>query len=406
MTILHIAPTPFFSDRGCHIRILGELRALQENGLNVVLTTYHLGKDAENVNIYRTIRIPWYNKISVGGSIHNLYMDFFLLIESVKAVLKHKPSVIHGHLHEGALIAKFVSWLTSFGKTPVVFDVQGSLTGELITHGVLRNSGFLNKLFLFLEKIICHLPNYVVCSSKSNYEFIINEMKVPANRVSELIDGIYSNYFKDQNNDKLRKSLKIKNEKILIYSNSLLPSKGIKEFINAIPKILHNYNNVKVIIVGYPVANVKHMAEKLNIINSIIFLGRVDFFYLLDYLSIADIAVDPKVDIAGEGSGKIINYMGAGLPIVCFDSQNNHNFLAENGVFARSGDSDDLADKILSLLNDYKTADRLGRLNKERANEFFSWNVKGKDLIHIYNKIIRFQKLFFYFSPIILPNLI
>ena len=46
----------------------------------------------------------------------------------------------------------------------------------------------------------------------------------------------------------------------------------------------------------------------------------MDFFELPRYLSMADVAVDPKIDEAGEGSGKIFNYMGAGLPVVCFNT--------------------------------------------------------------------------------------
>ncbi|GAH30553.1 unnamed protein product [marine sediment metagenome] len=43
--ILVIAPTPFFADRGCHIRILEEIRALQKLGNKVTLYTYGLGRD-------------------------------------------------------------------------------------------------------------------------------------------------------------------------------------------------------------------------------------------------------------------------------------------------------------------------------------------------------------------------
>ena len=59
---------------------------------------------------------------------------------------------------------------------------------------------------------------------------------------------------------------------------------------------------------------------------------------LPQYLYLADLAVDPKLDDAGEASGKIINYMGAALPIVCFEGPNNRRFLGDQGIFARSGD--------------------------------------------------------------------
>ena len=40
-----IAPTPYFSDRGCHVRIYEEAKALKARSHEVVIVTYHLGRD-------------------------------------------------------------------------------------------------------------------------------------------------------------------------------------------------------------------------------------------------------------------------------------------------------------------------------------------------------------------------
>ena len=42
--ILMIAPTSFFSDYGCHVRILGEARVLQRHGHAVKIVTYYKGR--------------------------------------------------------------------------------------------------------------------------------------------------------------------------------------------------------------------------------------------------------------------------------------------------------------------------------------------------------------------------
>ena len=53
MLALHIAPTPFFADRGCHIRIRNEIEALRDSGVRVILCTYPLGADQEGIDIRR-----------------------------------------------------------------------------------------------------------------------------------------------------------------------------------------------------------------------------------------------------------------------------------------------------------------------------------------------------------------
>ena len=108
MKILHIAPTPFFADRVCHMRILGEIKHLQSRGHALELATYHIGKEITNLNINRIINIPWYKKLEAGGSWHKLYLDILLLWTSIRTFLKLKPDIIHAHsaLNAGVLARK------------------------------------------------------------------------------------------------------------------------------------------------------------------------------------------------------------------------------------------------------------------------------------------------------------
>ena len=392
MKILMIAPTPFFADRGCHMRILGEIRALQSENHEIILTTYHIGRDVGNLNIKRIINIPWYNKLEAGSSWHKFYLDVFLLITTISVYLKERPNIIHGHLHEGALIGKIVSVILSMGKTPVIFDVQGSLTKELDTYGFFNSFKALKFFFMCAEKLICKLPNYFVCSSFLNSHFIKQSMNVSESKVATVMDGIFEDYFSFKRDVDLKECLNIpKEKKVVIYTGSLMQSKGINYLLNAIPKIKKMYSNVYFLIIGYPVEQSKKIVNDLNLQDLVKFTGKVEFFQLPKYLDIANVAVDPKVDEAGEGSGKMINYMGAGLPVVCFDNSNNRLFLGENGFYAKSEDSGDLANKILEVLNNEDIAKAVGHINQKRVHEKFSWGRNGIELSKLYRKVLKNQ---------------
>lgn len=54
LKVLMIAPTSFFADYGCHVRILEEAQYLRDAGHKVVICTYHLGRDPEGVMIHRS----------------------------------------------------------------------------------------------------------------------------------------------------------------------------------------------------------------------------------------------------------------------------------------------------------------------------------------------------------------
>src|ERR1035437_2730107 len=146
-----IAPTPYFSDRGCHVRIYEEARALTKLGHEVCIVTYHLGRDMPGVRVVRTPKIPWYNKLEAGPSWHKPYLDILLLCKSIIEIRSFRPHLIHAHLHEGALIG---SVLKSLFDIPLLFDYQGSLSGESLNHGFYRETSFLMKLFKGLERFI------------------------------------------------------------------------------------------------------------------------------------------------------------------------------------------------------------------------------------------------------------
>ena len=121
--------------------------------------------------------------------------------------------------------------------------------------------------------------------------------------------------------------------------------------------------------------------------------GMVDYFDLPEYLLISDIAVEPKVDKAGEASGKVINYMGAGLPVVCYDSKNNRRFLEDGGIYALEDNVAALAEKILWAVENPDIAKSLGEKNKTRVEEVFSWNNSIQDTVDAFKMLLaRYSK--------------
>jgi len=162
LRILMIAPTPYFSDRGCHVRIYEEARALIARGHQVRIVSYHLGRDLEPVPVERSVAVPWYDKREAGPSWHKLYLDMLLLITALSAALRFRPQLIHGHLHEGALVGWLVAKLL---KIPLVFDYQGSLTGESLNHRFFKAGSWLHRLFIAIERSINRLADRVITSS-------------------------------------------------------------------------------------------------------------------------------------------------------------------------------------------------------------------------------------------------
>jgi glycosyltransferase involved in cell wall biosynthesis len=196
--ILMIAPTPFFADRGCHVRILGEAKALIELGHELNLCTYFLGRDVDGIPTTRTVAFPWYKKVSAGPSWHKLYLDLFLLWNVLKACRQFRPDIIHAHLHEGIVIGKIASGLF---RIPLVADLQGSLTDELLAHRFLPKRRWLVGLCRRLERKISQMPAHLIVSSTQTARACVESYGIAASRVSSVMDGVDLDLFTPRERD-------------------------------------------------------------------------------------------------------------------------------------------------------------------------------------------------------------
>jgi glycosyltransferase involved in cell wall biosynthesis len=388
--VLNIVPTPFFADRGCHMRILGEMKALEKNSYQNIIVTYHNGRDLEGLDIRRIINIPWYKKLEAGPSIHKFYIDFLLFFKAAAVYIKEKPDIIYGHLHEGAFVGGLVKYLLTFGQAPLVFDVQGSLTDELDTFDWLKGKKVVRWFFHNFEKFICSMPDFFICSSVSNGDIIKDRFKKDPDRVKVVIDGVHTDFFDKSPIKGFKKNLGIPEEApLIIFTGALLAAKGIWNLVDAIPMILKKRSDIHFLIVGYPVEETKKKIEKLGLQDNVHFTGMVDYFKLPDYLVISDIAVEPKMEKAGEASGKVINYMGASLPVVCFDGKNNRRFLEDSGIYAADNKIENLAEKMIWAVENPGEAKKLGTKNKQRVEEVFSWNNSIKDTVEAFKMLVK-----------------
>ena len=389
MNILFIAPTPIFADRGCHIRIIEEAAALNKLGNSVTICTYHHGRDVDGLDIKRTIKIPWYNKLEAGPSYHKILLDFLLFLKILRLTGNKKFDIIHAHLHEGALIAEFVNKFRS-GNIPVVFDVQGSLTREVIAHKFTRKNSSIYKILYRIEKYVNRVSDAIIVSSTNMADILKNEYNLDDKKIDVIPDAVNTDFFKPRSkNTKLVKELNLENKKVVVYTGLLNEYQGIDLLLDAIKEICRDKRDVHFLIVGYPDEEYyKKKADELGIKEFVTFTGKIAYSKIFEYLSLADVAVSPKLPRAGEANLKLYTYMATGLPIVVFDHEVNREILGDVGVYATYNDYKSLAMRIVNLLDDEMLMNRLKEKLRENALEH-SWEKSAMDIVEIYKKLLQ-----------------
>ncbi|MCS7087397.1 MAG: glycosyltransferase family 4 protein [Thermoflexales bacterium] len=375
MRILSLAPTSFFGDYGCHVRILEEARALRALGHEVTIVTYYKGSDVPDVPIIRSAPTPWRSHYEVGSSRHKYAFDVLLTLKLMQVLARQRFDVIHAHLHEGALIGSVVGRL--FG-VPVAFDYQGSLSDEIVQHNFVRAGSLSHRFFARLERVINRLPRVIFTSTHHAAAQLSAALGNRA-RVFPLPDGVNTKVFHPrvitpEARAALRAQLGINpNEPVVVFLGLLAAHQGIQHLIEAAAILQQQGVHARWLVMGYPSeAHWRAQAQQAGVGQTMIFTGRVPYADAPRMLALGDIAVAPKRSLT-EGSGKLLNYMAMGLPVVAFDTPAQREYLGALGVYAPVGDSAALAHHVAALLAAPEQRRRLGEQLRDLAVRNYSW---------------------------------
>ncbi|HMN26857.1 MAG TPA: glycosyltransferase family 4 protein [Caldilineaceae bacterium] len=389
--VLMIAPTSFFGDYGCHVRILEETTILQKLGHKVTILTYRTGKDVPGIEINRTLPIPWRTNYEVGSSRHKLAYDLLLGIQAVRLLARRRFDIIHAHLHEGALIGSLLGRLF---RTPLVFDFQGSLTEEMIDHHFLRRGSLVFGPLRRLEEWINHSAPVILTSTAHAERLLVDQFNCAPEQVVALPDCVDTDTFRPAGEfapealAELRQRLGIPADaKVIVYLGLLAEYQGTGLLLAAMTRILQQDPNVYLLLMGFPgVDQYRQQAQELGLANNVILTGRIPYREAPLYLALGNVAVGPKLSLT-EGSGKLLDYMAMALPTVAFDTPVAREYLGNHGFYAVRGDTASLAATLLAAL---QAAER-GLLLRQRATQQFEWLRAGQQISSVYRRLIEKQ---------------
>ncbi len=387
-----IAPTSFFADYGCHVRILEEARVLQRLGCQVKVATYHNGKDVPGVDIERTLPIPWRRHYEVGSSRHKIVFDALLGIRIAQTLLTGRVDIIHAHLHEGALMGLILGWPFHI---PTIFDFQGSMTEEMLDHGFLRRDSQLFGPVRHLETWIARRSPIIFTNSANARRVLVNDFGCTPNRLRSIPDCVNTETFRPASQHDadelavLRARLGIPaDHRVLVYLGLLAEYQGVTHLLEAFRRLLARRSHVTLLLMGFPGVDVyQQKVRDLGIDSQVIFTGRIPYHEAPTYLALGDAAAAPKLSLT-EGAGKLLNYMAVGLPTVAFDTPVAREYLGAYGLFAIRGDVDSLAEQLEQALFNDDRRPEIGRQLHQRAVQQFDWTPTGRDILQAYADLL------------------
>ena len=368
-------------------RVVHDLsKRLIKDGHDVTVVTYREGElpyyeNDKGVEVYRVDNymitpnnfIDWI-----------MQLNFNLVAKASELIAKEGNfDVIHAH---DWLVANAAKTLKHAYNIPLVSTIHATESG--------RNSGIHDETQRYIndtEWMLTYESTEVIVNSNFMKGHIQGLFGLPFNKINVIPNGINLTNFNGIERDyEFRRQYALDNEKIILYMGRLVYEKGIQHLISAMPKILDNYHDAKLIIAGKGgmIDELKAQVESMGISNKVYFTGYLDAKQVQKMYKCADVAVFPSTY---EPFGIVaLEAMLAGVPTVVSDV-GGLNEIVEHGVTGMksyAGNSNSIADSILALLYDHALAANVAKNAKVKVKELYNWNKIAQDTHFTYQKAI------------------
>jgi glycosyltransferase involved in cell wall biosynthesis len=301
---------------------------------------------------------------------HNLLITLMQFFRELKLI---QPDIFHAHLNWplGCRHALIAAWLNRVPAIVATSHLYSSISGS--------------RYAWLKQRIQAHIVNRYVAVSKEVRNRLCEDLLIPENKVSVVLNGIYLKPFDLAPDKILRTQLLAGKQLSIVFTPARLhEQKGHKYLIDAVASV----PNAMFVLAGDgPERNfLEKYAFDRGVNERVIFLGyRKDIAQLL---ASCDLFVLPSLY---EGLPiSIIEAMASGKPIIATDIGGNNEAIihGETGYLVPPKDSEKLAEIINMILANPSISINIGRAAKKRAYEQFSSNAMIRNLTQIYEELL------------------
>ena len=359
---------------------------LTKEGHEVTVITYRDGnvpyvEDDNGVKVYR---IDNYMISSNNFIDWILQLNFNMIAKAGEIIAENGNfDVIHAH---DWLVASAAKTLKYAYNTPIVSTIHATEAG--------RNSGISTpeqKYINDTEWMLTYESSEVIVNSN----YMKNELQrlfgLPYEKINVIPNGVDLNLYDNIERDyEFRRKYAMDNEKIILFIGRLVYEKGIQNLIAAMPKVLANYNDAKLIIAGKGgmINELRNQVNALGLSNKVYFTGYLAGKDVKKMYKCADVAVFPSTY---EPFGIVaIEAMLSGNPIVVSDV-GGLNEIVDHGVTGMKsycGNPNSLSDSILTLLYDKNLAETCSKNAIEKVKLKYNWTKIAENTHFTYQKAI------------------
>jgi len=361
MRILHILDHSIPLHSGYTFRtaaILREQRALGWDTQHLTgpkqINCSALEEIVDGLHFYRTP--PARGVMSRLPAVHQLADMFALQRRLEEVVAQVRPNILHAH--SPVLNALPALRVGKRHGIPVVYEVRAFWEDAAVDHGTTREDSVRYRVSRKMETYAFQHVDAVTCICEGLRADIVARGISP-DKVSVIPNAVDIEKFPlgSPPDEALKAQLGLQGARVLGFLGSFYAYEGLDLLLDALPIILQQAPDVRVLLVGGgpQEANLKAQAKRLGIADKVVFSGRVAHEHVNRYYDLVDLLVYARHAMRLTELVtplKPLEAMAQGKLFIASDVGGHKELIrdGETGVLFRAGDTQALARKVLDLL--------------------------------------------------------
>jgi glycosyltransferase involved in cell wall biosynthesis len=235
----------------------------------------------------------------------------------------------------------------------------------------------------------------IICVSEATKRHFASRWSIDGNKIVVIANGVDTDKFGcGESLEAARNRLGLDDGPVVVFVGGFQPWHGLELLVEAFAGVVDKCPGARLVLVGDGPArpDVERKIDGRQLGKSVLITGYVKHKDIPGWLAAADVAVAPYPPLPEElwfSPLKLYEYMAAGKAIVASEAGQIAEVIrhGHNGVLVQPGNTAQLAQAMIDLLDDPDQRRRLGENARQQATAEHSWAGATQQLEKLYQTV-------------------
>lgn len=348
-------------------------------------------EDVDGLHFYRTrpssgllSRLPVINQLDVVSSLARRLDE---------VIEKEQPQILHAHSPSLNGLAAIRAGRKH--GLPVVYECRAFWEDAAVDHGTSSEGGLRYRLTRALETRVFREADAVTTICEGLKSDIVAR-GIPEEKVTVIPNAVDLERFSTEGtaDPELARKLGLEGKVVLGFLGSFYAYEGLTLLIRALPAILEELPQVRVLLVGGgpQEEELKALVRKLELEQWVVFTGRVPHEEVSGYYKLVDILVYPRLSMRLTDLVtplKPLEAMAQGQLVLASDVGGHRELISNgrNGMLFEAGSEQSLASSVIDLVRNDESWDLIRRRGRLYVEEERNWPKSVANYKRVYARI-------------------